>query len=145
MTVVVFSLCQLLIFLKRWWYLFHSETEEINILPLIGKKKKEEDNYTRVLHAKSPRSCFYDPMNYSPPGSSVHAILQSGILECVAMPFSRRPSHLGMVPMSLTSLALSDGFLTTSATWEAQDNSTFPLNNKFFQTVFLWPVSGSWS
>ena len=41
-TVVVFFLCRLLIFLKRWWYLFHSETEEINILPLIGKKKKRK-------------------------------------------------------------------------------------------------------
>ena len=30
-----------------------------------------------------------DPMDYSPPGSSVHAILQARILECVAIPFSR--------------------------------------------------------
>ena len=30
-----------------------------------------------------------DPMDYSPPGSSVHGILQAGILEWVAMPSSR--------------------------------------------------------
>ena len=30
-----------------------------------------------------------DPMDYSPPGSSVHGIFQAGILECVASPFSR--------------------------------------------------------
>ena len=31
---------------------------------------------------------FCDPMNYSSPGSSVHAILQARTLEWVAIPFS---------------------------------------------------------
>ena len=35
-----------------------------------------------------------DPMNYSPPGSSVHAILQTRIMEWVAIPFSRGSSQL---------------------------------------------------
>ena len=41
-----------------------------------------------VLHAKSmqPRLTLCDPMDYSPPGSSVYGILQAGILEWVAMP-----------------------------------------------------------
>ena len=30
-----------------------------------------------------------DPIDYSPPGSSIHGILQARILEWVAMPFSR--------------------------------------------------------
>ena len=34
-----------------------------------------------------PKSC--DPMDYSPPGSSIHAILQARILEWVAILFSR--------------------------------------------------------
>ena len=34
-----------------------------------------------------------DPMDDSPPGSSVHRILQAGILEWVAIPFSRGPSY----------------------------------------------------
>ena len=34
-----------------------------------------------------------DPMNYSPPGSSVHGILQARILEWVAIPFSRGSSQ----------------------------------------------------
>ena len=40
------------------------------------------------------KSCLTlcDPMNHSPPGSSVHVILQA-ILERVAMPFSRRSSR----------------------------------------------------
>ena len=33
-----------------------------------------------------------DPMDCSPPDSSVHGVLQAGILERVAMPFSRASS-----------------------------------------------------
>ena len=37
------------------------------------------------------QSCptLYDPMDCSPPSSSVHGILQARILECVVIPFSR--------------------------------------------------------
>ena len=35
-----------------------------------------------------------DPMDCSPPGSSVHEILQVRILELVAIPLSRRSSQL---------------------------------------------------
>ena len=42
----------------------------------------------KVLVAQScPTLC--NPMDYGPPGSSVHGILQGRILEWVAMPFSR--------------------------------------------------------
>ena len=42
------------------------------------------------MHAKSLQSCLIlcNPMDCSPPGSSVHGILQAKILEWVAMPFS---------------------------------------------------------
>ena len=44
-----------------------------------------------MLIAQScPTPC--DPMDYSPPGSSVHVILQPRILEWVAIPFSRGSS-----------------------------------------------------
>ena len=39
-------------------------------------------------------------MDYSPPGSSVHGILQVRILEWVAMPFSRDLPSPGMEPGS---------------------------------------------
>ena len=35
-----------------------------------------------------------DPMDCSPPGSSVHRILQAKILEWIDIPFSRRSSRL---------------------------------------------------
>ena len=41
--------------------------------------------------AKSLQSChtLCDPMDYSPPGSSAHGILQARILESIAMPSYR--------------------------------------------------------
>ena len=39
-----------------------------------------------------------DPMDYSPLGFSVHGILQAGILEWVAYPFSRASSNPGIKP-----------------------------------------------
>ena len=48
----------------------------------------------QYVRAKSLQSCLTlcDPMDCSPPGSSVHGILQARILEWVAMPFSRGSS-----------------------------------------------------
>ena len=43
-----------------------------------------------VSHSVMP---VFDPMNESPPGSSVHGILQARILEWVAALFSRRSSQ----------------------------------------------------
>ena len=46
----------------------------------------------KVFVAQSyPTVC--DLMDCSPPGSSVHGILQATILECIAIPFSRRSSQ----------------------------------------------------
>ena len=43
---------------------------------------------------------LWDPMDCSPPGSSVHGILQARILEWVAISFSRGSSPPRMKPMS---------------------------------------------
>ena len=57
-------------------------------------------------------------MDYSPPDSSVHGILQTKIQEWVAMPSSK---DLPVIePMSLMSSALAGRFFTTSATEEAR-------------------------
>ena len=58
------------------------------------------------MHAKRcPTLC--NPMNCSPPGSSVHGILQARILEQVAIPSSRGLSGTRDRTMSLTSQAFS--------------------------------------
>ena len=58
-----------------------------------------------------------NPMDYSPPGSSVHGISQTRILEWVPIPFSRGSSQ----PRDQTCASyIEDGFFTISATEEAQ-------------------------
>ena len=52
-----------------------------------------------------------EPKNCSPPGSSVHGILQARILEWVTISFSRGPSR-----SRDRTLSLASGFFTT---WEA--------------------------
>ena len=66
-------------------------------------------------------SCLtlYDPVDCSPPGPSVHGMLQASILEWVATPSSRGSSWPEIETRSLKSPALAGGFFTTSATWEA--------------------------
>ena len=77
------------------------------------------------MAAKSLQSCLTlcDPMNCSPPGSSVHGILQARILEWVTMPSSRDCPHPKIEPSSLTSPAWAGRFFTNSATREAHDIS----------------------
>ena len=55
------------------------------------------------VRAKSLQSCLTlcDRMDCSPPGSSVHGILQARILEWVAMPSSRDLPNPGIEPASL--------------------------------------------
>ena len=59
---------------------------------------------------------------YSPPGFSVHGILQARTLEWVPKPSFRGSSW------SLMSPALAGSFFTTNATWEALHGSCYHLN-----------------
>ena len=47
--------------------------------------------YTERVNVSVAQSCptLCDPMDYSPPGSTVHGIFQARILEWVAIPFSK--------------------------------------------------------
>ena len=72
---------------------------------------------------------FCDPMDCSPPGSSVHGILQSGVLEWVAMPSSRHLPAPGIQPSPLMSPARTGRFFSTSATWEAHNDVSHLKNN----------------
>ena len=71
------------------------------------------------VHAQSLQLCltFCNPMECSPPGSSVCGIIQAGILEWVAIPSSRGSSQ----PKDWTHVSCIGrrGFFTTSTTWEA--------------------------
>ena len=57
-----------------------------------------------------------DLMDCSPPGSSVHGILQARILESVAMTSSKGSFQPRVEPRSLMSSAVAGRFFTASAT-----------------------------
>ena len=68
------------------------------------------------------QSCpaFCNPIGYSVPGSSVHAILQARILEWVAMPFSMGSSQL----RDWTCVScIADRFFTHWTTWEVSTHT----------------------
>ena len=69
---------------------------KVTVLMLLLSHLKNPTDFLHsvCMHAKLLHSCliFSDTMDCSLPGSSFHLILQAGILECLAMPFSRRSS-----------------------------------------------------
>ena len=62
-----------------------------------------------LLFSQSHVQLFCDPMDYSPPGSSVHGISQARILGCQFPP----PGDLPNPETESTSRALAGGFFTT--------------------------------
>ena len=58
-----------------------------------------------------------NPMNWSPPDSSVHGIFQARILKWVAIPFSRRSPQPSVELESFVSPASAGGFFTPCDTW----------------------------
>ena len=59
-------------------------------------------------------------MDCSPPDSSVHGILQAGMLEAITIPFSGDLPDPEIEPLSPVSFALAGGFFTTEPTREAR-------------------------
>ena len=74
-----------------------------------------------LSHFSCVRLCtrMEDPMDCSPPGSSVRGILQARTLEWLPCPPPGDLPDPEIEPVSLMSPALAGGFFTTSATWEA--------------------------
>ena len=61
---------------------------------------------------------LFNPVDCSPPDSSVHGILQARILECLpCIPPGGLP-NAGIKPTSLCLTALAGSFFTASTTWE---------------------------
>ena len=73
-----------------------------------------------------------DPTNCSPPGSSVHGILQARILEWIAIPFSRDLPDPGVEPGAP---ALQEDPLPS----EVQGKSTLPWWTRKGQSSFQFP------
>ena len=83
------------------------------------------------------RPMFCDLMNCSPPGSSVHGILQARILEWVAIPFSRGSSW----PRDWTCVSCIAGRFFTEFPQQ------FPITSLSWETVIpgiCWPSLQCW-
>ena len=78
-------------------------------------------------------STLCDPVDCSPPGSSIHGILQARILEWVAIPFSRGSSR----PMN-PSLYIAGRFFTIWATTEAVLHGHLAASQNLSMNA-LWP------
>ena len=81
--------------------------------------------YESTWHVCSvSQSCpsLCDPINYSPPGSTVHGILQARMLEWVAISSLWDLPNPGIELTSLASSALAGGFFTTEPPGKPQSS-----------------------
>ena len=101
--------------------LYSKRTVSIKVVYGSGAKIPKVSKYglihTLCVRAKFLQLCLtlFDPINCSLPGSSVHQILQSRILEWVATPSSRGPSRpRDRTPISYVSCIWHAGSLPLS-------------------------------
>ena len=108
------------VFEPRWWSHLQKcrrkeeEREEADASVTLPFRNSAVSHYSMLVAQLCQTLC--DPMDCSPPGFSVHGILQARILEGVAIPFSRRSSWPRDQPWSP---ALQADFFAIEATREA--------------------------
>ena len=98
------------------------------------KKSRLKGIRSACVHAKLLQSCqtLCDPTDSCPPGSSVHGILQAGILEWVVSPFSRGSSQprdqfgvgSGSLPVFLPGESQGPGSLVGCHLWDCTESDT---------------------
>ena len=95
-----------------------NESQISGLLPVSSEGPAFSSFQYCCMHTKSFQSCLtlWDPMDYSPPGSSVHGILQTRIPE--RLPPGDLPDP-GIEPLSPGAPALQEGFFYCWATEEA--------------------------
>ena len=82
------------------WPSVHAALRSLRSVPQVARLLMSCATVQQLFTASVPRACMHakwlqscptlcNPMNYIPPGSSVHGTLQARILEWVAMPSSR--------------------------------------------------------
>ena len=105
-------------------------------------------------HAKSLQPCLTlcDPMDFSPPGFSIHEILQARILEWTVMSSSRGSSQLRNQTFISTAPKLASRFFITRATWnyikvksffkvnrnnQHNEKVTYGMGKKYLQAIYM--------
>ena len=85
-----------------------------------------------------------DPIDCSPPVSSVPGILSERILECFTMSPPEDLPHPETEAACLTSPALADVFFTSSTTWEVHWIGIFPSKSHVFLIpCLIWLLEGT--
>ena len=79
--------------IKKFWYIYtmeyYSAIKRNAFESVLMRWMNLEPIIQSEVSQKSVLVTLCDPMDCSPPGSSIHGILQTRILECVAIPFSK--------------------------------------------------------
>ena len=78
--------------------LFRSAVLSMTVEKQMWEARKREDSHMCMCAQSRPALC--NPMDCSPPGSSVHGISQAEILEGVPFPFPGDLPHPGFEPRS---------------------------------------------
>ena len=96
--------------------------EGVNPLFFIQKSFMYACSVAHIQHITESYLTLWDPMDCSPPESSVYEIFQAEILEWVAISYCRGSTGPKDGIQSLVSPALACRLFTTSTTWEALKN-----------------------
>ena len=96
-----------------------------------GQNYRKNNEERMCVHSKLLQCCvtLCNPMDCSPPGSSVHGIFQARILEWVPCPPLGHLPYSGIKPKSLRSPELTGRFFSTSTTWEARERLLYQISN----------------
>ena len=104
----------------------HTNGQQVyeNVLNITNPQGHANQNHKTSSHTHQNVLCLCsvaqshltlcNPMDFSPPGSSVHRIFRARILEWVAISFSSDLPDPGIEPMSLASPTLAGSFFTTA-------------------------------
>ena len=104
----------------------HQSSDEVTPRWTPRQKKPAKSTSPEQLVCVLNRVRLCDPMDYSPPGSSVNGILQARILEWVAKPSSRSQIHVSYVS------CIGRGILYHCATWKPP----WRVGHKWFQVAW---------
>ena len=113
----------------------------------MGTNHKPPRNEYMCVHIKSLQSCMIlcDPMDCSPPGSSVHGILQARILEWLAMPSSRGSSQPRDRACISRDSCVAGRFFTTESPGKPQEWIYFLLKYGWdifiCNKIYIWSLS----
>ena len=109
----------------------------------IWTLKAVKQGKVRYVHAKLLQLCLTlcDPMNHSPPGSSVHGISRQEYWSGLSRPPPGDLPDPGIKSTSLLSPALASEFFTTSTTWEAKKGRWWKTNS-VWSHLHLEPKKG---